>query len=214
MKSTTETTRALLTAMLLGISVVTLAKAQAPTSAERHKACEGTEGLERKWCEGGDSNPGARDPAPVGENDAYESKRSDECESCGAPLAADLNYLKGVAAYLARASQSGDPDFKAIGVATGEIRKRAKRLRSKLALPRSEPTDILRELELPADRPQLKLSMYALATLISDVVQNPLPTGRVLYVVESLKARKDLDEIVELSGRIRRQCELFSKSGP
>jgi len=140
--------------------------------------------------------------------------RLDESESRRAQLTDDLNYLKAAAAYLARASQSGDPDFKAIGVETAEVRKRAKRLRSWLKLPRSEPTDIMRELEMPADRPQLKLSMYALAALITDVVQNPLPTGRVLHVVESLKARKDLDAIVELSGRIRTQCELFSKSGP
>jgi hypothetical protein len=139
--------------------------------------------------------------------------RSDESESRRAQLTSDLNYLKAAAASLAHAFQSEDLDLKAIGVETGEIRKRAKRLRAGLALPRSEPRDIMRELGLPSDRPQLKLSIYALSALITDAVQNPLPTGRVLHVVESLKARKDLDAIVELSERIRMQCELFSKSG-
>jgi hypothetical protein len=137
----------------------------------------------------------------------------DESESRRAQLTDDLNYLKTAAAYLARAFQSEDLDLNAIGVKAGEIKKRAKRLRDGLALPRSEPSDILRELELPTDPPQLKMSIYALSALITDAVQDPLPMGRVLYVVESLKARSDLDAIVKLSERIRTQCELLGKGG-
>jgi len=210
MKSTTQTTLSLLAAMLIGMGTVPLAKAQAPTSAERRKACEGAEGSERRSCESGDAIP---DAGPAPENTTDEAMRLDESESRRAQLTDDVNYLKAAAAYLARAFQSEDLDLKAIGVKTGEIRKRAKRLRAALALPRSEPTDAMRELKLPTDRPQLKLSIYTLSALITDAVQNPLPTGRVLYVVESLKARRDLDAIVELSERIRMQCELLGKSG-
>ncbi|HXI25498.1 MAG TPA: hypothetical protein VNG71_16655 [Pyrinomonadaceae bacterium] len=209
MRSTTQTGLSLLAAMLIGMGTVPLAKAQVPTAAERRKACERAEGTERKWCEHGYSMPGSGLPPA---NTADEPPW-DESESGRAQLTDDLNYLKAAAAYLARAFQSEELDLKAIGVETEEIRKRAKRLRDGLGLPPSEPTDVMRELELANDRPQLKLSIYALSALITDAVQRPLPTGRVLFVVESLKARKDLDAIVELSRRISMQCELFSKSG-
>ena len=209
MKSITQTTLSLLAAVLIGMGIVPLAKAQAPIPAQRGTACEGAEELERRWCEN-DFIPGR---GPVPENTRDHAVRLDESESRRAQLTDDLNYLKAAAAYLARAFQSEDLDLKAIGVKTGKIRKRAKRLRDGLALPRSEPGDILRELELPTDLPQLKMSIYALSALITDAVQDPLPMGRVLYIVESLKARSDLDAIVELSERIRMQCELLGKSG-
>ncbi len=210
MKSTTQTTLSFLAAMLIAVGTVPLTKAQAPISAERRRACEGSEGPERRLCEKGDSIPAT---APLPENIAAdELMRFDELESRRAQLTDDLIYLKSAAAFLARAFQSEDLDLKAIGVETVEIRKRAKRIRSRLALPRSEPTDALKELELPNDRPQLRLSIYSLSALIADAVQNPLPTGRVLHIVESLKARNDLDAIVRLSERVNRQCELLGKS--
>ena len=210
MKSITQTTLSLVAAVLIGMGIVPLAKAQAPIPAQRGRAREGAEELERRWCENGDFIPGR---GPVPENTRDHPVRLDESESRRAQLRDDLNYLKAAAAYLARAFQSEDLDLKAIGVKTGEIRKRAKRLRDGLALPHSEPRDILRELELPTDPTQLKMSIYALSALITDAVQDPLPMGRVLYIVESLKARSDLDSIVELSERIRMQCELLGKSG-
>jgi hypothetical protein len=145
----------------------------------------------------------------MAEDAADESTKFAGFEARHAQINSDLDYLKTAAGNLALALQSEDLDLKAIDIAAGEIRKRAKRLGSLLALPSSEPRDAIRELELATDRPQLRHSIYALSVLIADAMRNPLPTGHVFDVIGSLKARSDLDSIVELSERIRRQCELL-----
>lgn len=208
MKSSSQSTHHLLAAMIVAVSIATsaVAQAQAPPSSERRKACAGIEGLERKRCESPNSpSGGGLELQDFGSN----SNLFDESDSARSLLTDDLNYLKTAAAYLTHALQSNELDFRAIAAEAAEIRKRAIRIGSSLALPNSTPTEAIRRLELPADRPQLRLLIQALSVLIKDAVRDELPTGRVLHVIGSLKARSDLDAIVELSERIRKQCELL-----
>jgi len=185
--------------------------AQDLVSAERRTLCERSEAVDREGCASDDySTLRLRRTA---EDAADESTKFAEFEARRAQINTDLDYLKAAAGYLASAWQSEDLDLKAIDVAAGEIRKRAKRLGSLLALPSSEPRDAIRELELATDRPQLRHSIYALSALIAKAMRSPLPTGHVLDVIGSVKARSDLDSIVELSRRITMQCELLGKSG-
>ena len=211
MKSRRESTPGLLAAIFIGMCIATSAVAQPPPSSDRRMACAGIEGLERKRCENRDSPYGwALEAQDLGSNSIF----LDESNSDQLLLTDDLKYLKNAAAHLTRASQSNELDFKAIAAEAAEIRKRAIRIRSSLALPNSTPREAVRRLELLTDRPQLKLSLQALSALIEDAVRNQLPPRRVLHVIGSLKARSNLDAIVELSERIRTQCELFSKTGP
>ena len=189
MKSAIETTLCVVAAMLLVTTILPSAMAQDP-----------------------DSQPQQR---PTSDNSlviTLEDATSGVSERT--QIRKDLNYLKAVADYLARASQSEDPDFKAIGSTAAQVRKRVERLRSLLALPSSGTSAAIRELELPADRPQFKLFIYSLSIQISDAARNPLLTGRLLDVTGSARARADLDAIIESAKRIRTQCELFSKAGP
>lgn len=203
------TTSSLLAAIFVATCIATSAAAQPPPSSERRAACAGIEGLERKRCENRDSPyVGALEVQDLSSNPIVLG----ESNSARSLLTDDLKYLKTAAAHLTRASQSTELDFKAIASEAAEIRKRATRIRSSLALPNTTPREAVRRLELLSDRPQLKLSLQALSALIEDAVRNELPTGRVLHVIGSLKARSDLDAIVELCERIRTQCELFSKS--
>lgn len=209
MKSSSESTHNLLAAMLIGMSIAISTVAQPPPSSERRKACAGIEGLERKRCESLNSpSGGGLELQDFGSN----SILLDESDSARSLLTDDLKYLKTAAANLTRALESTDLDFRAIAAETKEVRKRAIRIRSSLALPNSGPKEAIRRLELPADRPQLRLLIQALSVLIKDAVRDELPTGRVLHVIGSLKARSDLDAIVELSERIRTQCELLGES--
>ena len=212
MKSAIDATLCLAAATFLIIMLVPFTMAQDPTAEEPQRVvCNEFYGLNRKRCESGELT---RDTGLSLENAAEDSMDRDERELRRAEIGDDVYYLKGVAGYLARASQSDDLDLKALATATGQIMKRATRLRSRLALPRSEPGAAIGELELPTDRPQLRLEIYSLSSMIGEAVQNPLLTGRMLDVIGSAKARSDLDEIVELSGRIRTQCKFFDKTGP
>ena len=205
MKPATETTLCVVAAMLLVTTIAPFATAQDPGyDAQQRTICEGPDRLEFKSCAArtSDDSPALTlEDASTGVSERIQTRR-------------DLTYLKAVADYLARASQSEDPDFKAIGSTAAQVRKRVERLRSMLALPSSGTSAGIRELELPTDRPQLKLFIYSLSIQISDAARNPLLKGRLLDVTGSARARADLDAIIESAKRIRTQCELFSRTGP
>jgi len=112
------------------------------------------------------------------------------------------------------ASQTEALDLKEVAKSTAEMKRRAERLLENLALPelqeeaaRSKPNDIERE-------EQLKASLLALGQLVERFVRNPL--FREVNVIDaqvSTRARRDLEGIIELSGRLKKDCEKFYK-GP
>src|SRR6266403_348909 len=105
MKSATETTLCVVAAMLLVTIIFPSAGAQDP----------GSEFQQRPTSD--NSSAPTLEDASSGVSERTQIRR-------------DLNYLKAVADYLARASQSEDPDFKAIGSTAAQVRKRVERLRS------------------------------------------------------------------------------------
>jgi hypothetical protein len=122
----------------------------------------------------------------------------------------DLDRLQGWAIYLSNALSDSDlTSLNTFAKTAGEIESHAKRVRSGLALLSSDPIAVLKELELPIDRPHLKQLISTLVMLIGDAVRNPSLKGHVLDVTSSLIARSELDAIVELSGRIKTQCEVL-----
>ena len=211
MKSTIDATVCVAVALLI-MTVGPVAMAQDPAGEEQQRdTCDGLGRLERKRCESGELTRTIGLPF----EDASEgSMNGDERQSRRAEISEGLQYLKGVGSYLMRASKSDVLDLDALATATEQIRKHTSRLRSRLALPLSTPRAAIGELELPADRPQLRRSIHTLSSMIAEAVQNPLLKGQVLDVMGAAKARNDLDKIVELSERIRTQCELFGKTGP
>lgn len=211
MQSTINTTVFLLVTFC-GMSIVPLAVAQDPTSDDERRSCERVGGIERKRCKGV-SPPRvvvAMDEAP-GETEASgETKDLGDLATRPQQIREDLARLQGWAIYLSnKLSDSDLTNLNTFAKTADEIEKHAKRLRSGLALPSSDPIAALKELELPMDRPHLKQMISALVMLIADAVRNPSLKGGVLDVTGSLKARSELDAIVELSGRIKTQCELL-----
>jgi len=123
----------------------------------------------------------------------------------------DFERLQVVNHALALAAASGkDLDFRSVGQAASEIKKRAGRLKNNLILPenveaRPKGSDVI-------GPGQLKESLGALDKLVYSFVHNPGFQGvKVIDPHWAAKARSDLEQIIELSGRLKKSCEQLSK---
>ncbi|HWW75041.1 MAG TPA: hypothetical protein VNZ44_06590 [Pyrinomonadaceae bacterium] len=113
------------------------------------------------------------------------------------------------------ASQKEALDLKEVVKSTAEMKRRAERLLENLALPelqeeaaRSKPNDIERE-------EQLKASLLALGQLVERFVRNPIfREVNVIDAQSSTRARRDLQSIITISERLRRESEKLDKGTP
>jgi len=94
-----------------------------------------------------------------------------------------------------------DFDLKLVTKSATEINKRAERLMKSLALP-GEPELSPRKYEVTTSA-QLKAPLVHMATLILDFTGNPFFKDAAVVDEQAYKARRDLEEIIELSGRVR-----------
>ena len=124
----------------------------------------------------------------------------------------DFARIQVVNNALAQALAAGEElDPKLVAQAASEIKKRAGRLRENLILP-----------EAVEERPkgsgliepgQLKASLVALDRLVISFVSNPgFRSVKVVDPQWSAAARRDLEEIIELSGRLKKSCEQLHKA--
>ena len=129
-----------------------------------------------------------------------------------AQIRKDFARLQAVNGYLEQAaSRGGELDFRAVAKSASEIRKLARRLSNNLMLPQPEMGEERRQAEAPVEPARLRPVLAALAALIEGVARNPIIKGYVFDAALSAEAQRDLDEIVVLSGRIKRDSEQFSK---
>jgi hypothetical protein len=113
------------------------------------------------------------------------------------------------------ASQPEALDLKAVAKSTSEMKKRAERLLENLALPelqeepgRSKANDIERE-------EQLKASLLALGQLVERFVRNPIfREVNVIDAQASARARRDLQSIIAISDRLKKESEKLDRSTP
>jgi len=93
-------------------------------------------------------------------------------------------------------------DSRLIATTASEIRTRAKRLKENLALPRPEK-DAKPQTTPAAD--DLRSSIATLSKLIDSFVSNPMLSQKhVVDATLSLKASRDLEDIIALSGEIKK----------
>lgn len=107
----------------------------------------------------------------------------------------------------------GAIDLRFIARSASEIKGRAGRLKENLALPRS-PNETTRS-PSPADTSSEKLrsSISDLSKLIFGFVNNPVfKEANVIDATLSIKARQDLEEIVALSGHIKKSAEQLRRA--
>jgi hypothetical protein len=101
-------------------------------------------------------------------------------------------------------------DYKHVAENSAEVKKRATRLKTNLALP-SAKSDKRQKVQSPGD--DLKPSLTALELLINSFLTNPIfsDTGDVDAKLAA-KAKLDLDDILELSEKLRKSAEKMSKN--
>ena len=112
------------------------------------------------------------------------------------------------------AAQPAALDLREVAKSTAEMRRRAERLLENLALPelqeepgRSKANAIERE-------EQLKASLLALGQLVERFVHNPIfREVKVIDAQASARARRDLQSIITISDRLKRESEKLDK-GP
>jgi hypothetical protein len=113
-------------------------------------------------------------------------------------------------------SRGGSLDLKLVAQSTGEIKKRADRLRLNLALPEPESETeggARHKIAVGAEAEQVKSALGTLDGLILKFVRNPLfRNPRLVDVRQSPQVRRDLDEIIELSGQIKKRGEQLNKA--
>jgi hypothetical protein len=102
-------------------------------------------------------------------------------------------------------------DFKHIAESTAEVKKRAIRLKTNLTLPAAKD-DKRQKIQNPGD--DLKPSLATLEGLMSSFLKNPIfsDTGAVDTQMAG-RAKHDLDDILELSEKLRKSAEKMSKNG-
>lgn len=124
----------------------------------------------------------------------------------------DFERIQIVNHALSQAVASGEElDLKLVAQAASEIKKRAGRLKENLILP--EIDEDRRKASDMIEPGQLKASLVALDRLVISFVTNPgFQSVKVVDTQWSARARRDLEEIIELSGRVRKSSEQIYKA--
>ena len=106
-------------------------------------------------------------------------------------------------------------DYKLISESSLEIRKRAARLKSTLPLPADEKAETGESLKSweEIDRGHLKPALLLLDDFVMRFVTNPIfQKPDVVDLQQSSRAKRDLEAIIKLSGKIRKSAEKLAKA--
>jgi len=135
-----------------------------------------------------------------------------QVEALMAQTEEDFNRILTLHNEIARAVTSkSDLDFHFVSEATAEIKKRASRVQSSLALrPSPEETLELEKSPAPKDLP-LKEELVKLCHQIRSFVTNPsIENPNTINAEQMAKARKDLESVIQISGRIKKDADKLS----
>jgi NAD(P)-dependent dehydrogenase (short-subunit alcohol dehydrogenase family) len=103
-------------------------------------------------------------------------------------------------------------DYRFVSEATAEIKKRASRLQTTLALNRPEAGN-KQEKQVKFVDAQVKDALVALCNRIESFVKNPvIESPGTVDLEQSARAQRDLDSIIDLSGNIKKSAERLRKS--
>jgi len=131
-----------------------------------------------------------------------------------AQLQKDFSQLQVLNKSLLTAALGKTPlDPKFVSKSVSEIKKRAERLNENLALPGPEKTTEQPGAQVTATSPQLQPAVLKLGRLIFSFVDNPFfKEASVVDAQMTTKARRDLEDIIELSGQIKKSSEQLGKN--
>jgi hypothetical protein len=125
----------------------------------------------------------------------------------------DMRQLQTLSDGLAHATAADQQvDYKFISDSVVEVKKRSMRLNTNLALPQAK--DEKHSDDKPADGNQLQPGVAALNKLIDGFLHNPIfsdagqPDPQL-----AAKAKRDLEQIITLSDKLRKTADKLNKSG-
>ena len=126
----------------------------------------------------------------------------------------DFNRILFLHNELARAITSNNTlDYHFVSEATAEIKKRASRVQSSLAL-RLSPQEALDLEKSPPPRKDLPMKdeLVNLCHQIRNFVTNPsIENPNTINAEQMTKARKDLETLIQMSGRIKKEAEKLGR---
>jgi hypothetical protein len=212
MKSATNIIRLTTAVTFLVMALSPCARAQGPDDeGGRRDECRRADGSGRKRCEQEMGAHGGTAPFLDG------SVRPAQLDEVSLPLALvdeDLGYLQSAVSYLSHAaSRGGALDLGSVGKTASEVRKRAGRLQDSLALPHPQKGARQQGERVVGDERQLREALRELSELLADAVRSPALRGYLLDPAMSAETWRDLNEIVELSDRIKTGSETLVKTG-
>jgi hypothetical protein len=125
----------------------------------------------------------------------------------------DFKQIQVVRNEMVRNLLAGKPlDYKLIAGETGEIHKRADRLKTYLMPPVAQENKEDHKSQIEFNDDEMKDALVRLCNLIAGFIDNPvLKTPEKVDVEQSAKAGGDLLSIIELSGNIKRSAERLNK---
>ncbi|HSE31208.1 MAG TPA: hypothetical protein VLA93_06495 [Pyrinomonadaceae bacterium] len=142
---------------------------------------------------------------------AHRPRASDKIEQAVEELQEDFTRLQVLNLEFVKAINAPKLDYKFVAKSAGEINKRADRLKNNLDLPepngvKSAPAaSINTELEM-------KKSMLRLGKLIYSFSRNPFFKEASVVNDNAVQARRELDEILDLSKQIKIDSEKLKKT--
>jgi hypothetical protein len=130
-------------------------------------------------------------------------------------IAEDFERIQAVNNRMMAAVMRADsPDYRLVSDSTAEIRKRAARLKSNLPLPEPEGPEGVKatEYKSPEDAAQLKAALLRLDRALMGFVKSPVfKNSDVVNADDAARARRDLEDVIELSRLLNKDAERMSK---
>jgi hypothetical protein len=144
--------------------------------------------------------------------DAGSPKDKRSVEALMAQTEEDFNRILSLHNEIARAVKSNNAlDYRFVSEATGDIKKRATRVQSSLHLGLS--AEEAAGAEKPKEFKDTKEALIELCHQIRNFVTNPvIANPNTINAEESVKARRGLESVIQLSDEIKKEADKLNKN--
>ena len=126
----------------------------------------------------------------------------------------DFERLRAISEGFRQANSPAVPlDYKTISLKSAEVKKRATRLRANLVgLPKPEKEEKRQKEAVPVDDAEMKARLSSFGELMSAFLNNPVFSDMgTLDTHLALKARRDLDGLIEMCEVVKKGADRLSK---
>lgn len=137
-----------------------------------------------------------------------------EVEALMAQTEEDFNRILTLHNQIARSISSNNAlDYQFVSDATGEIKKRASRVQSSLALRLPPEEAVTAEKPVEFKDSEIKDALIKLCNQIRSFVTNPsIENPNTIDAQQLTRARRDLDSLIQLSGQIKKDADKLGKA--